>query len=79
MSLHMRNTTSNNKKTKPTCRNLSFTLQAQVVANQTLDEQQQDHTAVHDRNGEQVEDTQLQTDERDQHEELREPRAVGFT
>src|SRR5271157_1251599 len=55
-----------------------FYFHTQVVADQTLDEQHQEHSTIQDRNGEQVEDTQLETDESDQHHELRKSRPVRF-
>ena len=62
----------------PTCTKRSLTCQTQVSPNQPFDQQKQDHAAVEDGNGQQVENAQLQADERNQEEKLGNSRAIGF-
>ena len=49
-------------QTKPTLNTASLTLQAQIALHQHLHQQHQDHAAIQNRDGQQVEDRQVQAD-----------------
>ena len=56
-------------QTNPSLNTDFLHVQAQVALHHHLDQQHQNHAAVHDRDRQQVDDRQLQADHRHQHEE----------